>query len=245
METNLIKEILDPKVPKSGKLKKEADVFREMEEGTSAIPEEEKLYPRESVDFYLYNSDSGTPGSNSLKLAADSSLIVEKPDEKISFYISKDESFALRLYERTDSGNKQVYAALVVKNSNKNSDVLLYCKETSRYYTTGENLEFLLSGFTSSEFTNYSFQLIYPRQRYFCFRDHTGDRLIIVHPGEMSINLIYKLTEDEYTFSYQDESAIKAAVIKTDNYSGVFSASEYIFKIPKSLIKGKTEILIF
>lgn len=244
MSDNLINKIINAKEKLKGELGREQDAYKEFLNGNWESEEKDlrgliiELYPQNSV------LDEIDEGKSLTKIAADGNSEEVVKNESY-FYVSKDETFALKIDERTVPEETVLTASIISESGRDLSNCVLYCPETNKYFLYNTNNEIILSGFKNFTYREFTFNLIYPKAKIFFVLPKESEEFTAISTN-ISFN-INKVSNSGNTICIElsGNEHIKTVVMRSDKYIDFIPIINNEILIAKTLTGVKFELLVY
>lgn len=244
MSDNLINKILNSKEPLKGELGKEQEAYKEFLSGN--WNEEETDFSGLIVEFFPQYTDLAAEenGSALTKMAADAGSEDVFKNESY-FYLSKDDTFALKIDEKTFPEETILSASIISEDGRDISKCILYCPETNKYFLNNVNNEINLSGFKKIDYKTLTFKLIYPKAKVFLVRQKGSEEFTAVSTNtSFNINNV-KESDNNFSVEMISGGQIKALVLRSEKYFDFITINNNEILIAKTLVGEKFELLIY
>jgi hypothetical protein len=245
MSDKYLNKIINTKEKLTGELGKEQEAYREFINGDWRS--EEDNCSGKIITFLPENfqGDKIAEGSASIvKMAADSEDSGRYKNETY-FYVSEDDTFALKIDETVTAEESSLTAAVISETESDLSECVLYCPETNKYFLRSQGKDIILTGYKKFDYKKFSFKLIYPKAKIFFLTAKDSDVYTILSDDASFAVNNYALKEGNICAELDNSENIKVVTIKSEKCIDFINIQGGNITIPLILAGSKFELLIY
>lgn len=245
MSDKYLNKIINAEDKLTGELGKEQEAYREFISGD--WKNEENNCSGKIITFLPENfqGDKVAEGSASIvKMAADSEDSGRYINETY-FYVSEDDTFALKIDETVTAEESSLTAAVISETENDLSECVLYCPETNKYFLRSQGKEIILTGYKNFDYRKFTFKLIYPKAKIFFLTTKDSDVYTILSDDSSFAVNNYTLKDGNISAELDNSENIKVLTIKSEKCIDFINIQGNKITIPLILAGSKFELLIY
>lgn len=245
MSDNYINRIINGKDKLTGELGKEQDAYNEFVSGD--WKSDEVNYKGKIITFLpeSFQGDMVEEGGASIvKMAADSA----SPDsykKETYFYVSQDDSFALKIDETVTAEESSLTAAIISETESDLSECVLYCPETNKYFLRNQGKDIILTGYKNFDYQRFTFKLMYPKAKIFFLTPKDSDIYTVLSEDAAFAVNTYSVEDGNINAELDNSENIKVITLKSEKCVDFINIQGNKITIPLILAGSKFELLIY
>ncbi|MCX6158865.1 MAG: hypothetical protein WCK13_10695 [Ignavibacteriota bacterium] len=245
MSKDYLNKIINGKDKLTGELGKEQEAYREFISG--GWKNEEENHTGKIITFLPENFHAdkvAESGALIVKMAADSRNS-GKYKKETYFYVSEDDTFALKIDETVTAEDSSLTAAVISESESDLSECVLYCPETNKYFLRSQGKDIILTGYKNFDYQRFTFKLMYPKAKIFFLTPKDSDvYTLLSDDASFAVNK-YAIEDGNIIAELDNSENIKVVTLKSETCIDFINIQNGKLTIPLILAGSKFELLIY